>query len=78
MQVLEEDHDYEKIQAKQKIKELKSLPILFSDKVKKINGMGVTQERTFVITAEKIWNVSGKSIKRSIDLEAVGGVSINT
>ena len=50
MAVLNEDHDYEKIQTKGKIKELKDTPILFSDKVKKINGMGVTQERTFVIT----------------------------
>lgn len=34
-----------------------------------------TQERTFVITSKAIYNIHKKSIKRSIDITQVGGIS---
>ena len=40
--------------------------LLFSDKIKKINMFSWVQERYFIITTEKIYNVKKSKIKRSI------------
>lgn len=43
-----------------------SEPILFSDKIKKINQNEWTQDRLLVITSEKIFNINKNKIKRAI------------
>lgn len=40
--------------------------LLFSDKIKKINMYNWMQDRYFVITTEKVYNVKKSKIKRSI------------
>ena len=49
--------------------------ILFTDKVKKINMFDWVQERRFVITNEKIYNLKKNKIKRHILLSTIGGLS---
>jgi len=44
--------------------------LLFSDKIKKINMYSWTQERYFVITSEKVYNVKKSKIKRSIQVRS--------
>ena len=52
-------------------------PILFSDKVKKINQNNWTQDRILVITADKLYNVKGKKVQREIAIKNIGGISRN-
>lgn len=40
--------------------------LLFSDKIKKINMFSWVQERYFIVTTEKIYNIKKSKIKRSI------------
>ena len=40
--------------------------LLFSDKIKKVNMFGWSQERFFVITTEKVYNLKKNKIKRFI------------
>jgi hypothetical protein len=40
--------------------------LLFSDKIKKINMFNWVQERYFIITTNKIYNVKKSKVKRSI------------
>ena len=49
--------------------------LLFSDKIKKTNMYEWTQERTLVITSENIYNIHKKSVKRSINILDVNGIS---
>ena len=51
--------------------------LLFSEKVKKINMFGWTQERTLLITNTKIYNVRKTSIKRVIEIAKLEGISKN-
>ena len=48
---------------------------MFTDKVKKINMFGWTQERTLMITNEKIYNIKNKKAKRKIKIADLGGIS---
>ena len=52
--------------------------VLFSDKVKKINMYEWNQERIFVITTEKVYNIKKTKIKRQIPLNLIGGLSKTT
>ena len=49
--------------------------LYYADKVKKINGFGLTQERILVVTSAAIYNVHKKSIKRCIPLKELGGIT---
>ena len=49
--------------------------IMFSEKIKKINQNQWTQERLFVITDEKIYNIHKNNIKRSMNIQDLGGIS---
>ena len=40
--------------------------LLFTDKIKKINMFNWVQDRYFIITSEKIYNIKKSKIKRSI------------
>jgi hypothetical protein len=49
--------------------------LLFSDKVKKINMFGWTQERIILITNEKVYNIKKQKTKRKIRISDLGGLS---
>ena len=49
--------------------------LIFSDKVKKINMFGWTQERIIAITTEYIYNVKKTKVKRKIAIDSLGGIS---
>jgi hypothetical protein len=42
--------------------------LLFADKIKKINMFDWTQERIFIITTERIYNIKKQKIKRQIQV----------
>jgi hypothetical protein len=48
---------------------------LFSDRIKKINMYNWTQERYFIVTSEKIYNIKKAKIKRSILLADLSGIT---
>lgn len=49
--------------------------LLFSDRIKKINMYGWTQERYFIVTSEKIYNIKKNKIKRSILINDLSGLT---
>mmetsp|Transcript_23184 Transcript_23184/g.17611 ORF Transcript_23184/g.17611 Transcript_23184/m.17611 type:complete len:165 (+) Transcript_23184:141-635(+) len=49
--------------------------ILFSDKIRKVNMFGFVQERFFVITKERVFNVKKNKVKRIIQIKTLGGIS---
>jgi hypothetical protein len=49
--------------------------VLFTDKIKKINMFDWVQERRFIITTEKIYNMKKNKVKRFITLNSMGGLS---
>lgn len=49
--------------------------LLFADKIKKTNMYDWTQERTLVITNKAIYNVHKKSVKRTIMVKDIGGMT---
>ena len=51
---------------------------MFSDKLKKINQNGWTQERLIVITTDKIFNIHKYKVKRVMEIDKLGGISILT
>jgi len=50
---------------------------MFSDKIKKINMFGWVQQRYFLITNEKVYNIKKTKIKRSIPLSNLSGITKN-
>lgn len=54
-----------------------SQKLLFSDKIKKINMFGWVQQRYFLITNEKIYNIKKTKIKRSIVINNLSGITKN-
>jgi len=54
-----------------------SQKLLFSDKIKKINMFGWVQQRYFLITNEKIYNIKKTKVKRSITINSLSGITKN-
>ena len=52
--------------------------MLFSDKIKKVNMYEWTQDRSIVITNEKIYNLKKLKVKRAIPIAKLGGISKTT
>jgi hypothetical protein len=50
-------------------------PIMFSDKIKKVNMFGFVQDRFFVITTERIYNIKKNKVKRFIHINKLSGIS---
>ena len=50
---------------------------MFSDKIKKINMFGLVQQRYFLITNEKVYNIKKTKIKRSIPFSNLSGITKN-
>lgn len=49
--------------------------LLFADKIKKTNMFEWTQERTFIITNVGVYNIHKKSVKRTIFIKDIGGLT---
>lgn len=49
--------------------------LLFADKVKKTNSFEWTQERTLLVTNNAIYNIHKKSVKRTISLNIIEGIT---
>lgn len=49
--------------------------MLFTDKIKKINMFDWVQERRFIITTERVYNLKKNKIKRFIPIHKIGGMS---
>ena len=74
-----ENHDYSKLANQEKVvKLLEDQKILFSDKIKKINQNGWSQDRTLCITNEKVFNIHKTESKRDFKISLLTGLSINT
>lgn len=54
-----------------------SQKLMFSDKIKKINMFGWVQQRYFLITNEKVYNIKKTKIKRSIPINNLSGITKN-
>ena len=52
-------------------------PILFSDKIKKTNHYGFSQERNIIITDKAVYNLKGKSMKRRFQLSCIKGITMS-
>jgi hypothetical protein len=77
--ILSQDHDYLKISEQPKIIALLgNEPVIFSDKMKKINMNDWTQERIIIITPNKIYNIHKNKVKREMQIKLLFGVSKNT
>ena len=50
--------------------------ILLTDKIEKINNMGLKQKRNIMITNVALYNFEKKSLKRRFDLNYLKGISI--
>lgn len=78
MQLLSIDNDHLKIASDQKaLTVCDNGPIVFSDKIKKINQNEWTQDRELVITNDKIFNIHKKKCKREINIKDMEGISRN-
>ena len=51
--------------------------IQFSDKIKKINQYGFSQERNFLLTDKAIYNLKKNDLKRRIDYKIVDGITVS-
>jgi hypothetical protein len=49
--------------------------LLFADEISKTNMFEWTQKRTFVLTDKNIYNIHKKSIKRTIGIHEIGGLT---
>ena len=52
-------------------------PILFSDKIQKINWLSFKQERNIIITDRAIYNLNDTTFKRRIDFKFIKGISVS-
>jgi hypothetical protein len=76
---MEKDQDYLKLKSQSKITaEFDSDEhIQFSCELKKINDYGKAQSRSLLITNKRIYNLSGKKIKRAIKISDVTAMTKN-
>ena len=52
--------------------------IYYSDKIDKINKLGIKQSRIIIITDEALYNLNKKKLKRRIPLEIIKGITTST
>ena len=53
-------------------------PVVFSDKVVKVNMWGLKQDRFLIVTTHNIYNFKKKSLKRKINISKIGGLIVGT
>ena len=53
-------------------------PIIYSNKITKINSYGIGQDRELILTNESLYNLSKKKLKRKLNYEQLHGVTLSS